>query len=54
VVAQKAADFAAEILRVSADPGGRREIERVARETALQFDWSRIGERQEQIYGKVS
>ncbi|MDQ1468960.1 MAG: hypothetical protein QOJ99_440 [Bryobacterales bacterium] len=50
MVASTAADFAAEIRALSADPKRRRSIERQARETALRYDWSAIAELQNNIY----
>jgi glycosyltransferase involved in cell wall biosynthesis len=50
MVASTAADFAAEIRALSADPERRQRIERQARETALRYDWSAIAEVQDSIY----
>jgi len=50
IVADSAADMAAEILRLSGDAGARRAIESCARETALRYDWREIAETQEVLY----
>jgi glycosyltransferase involved in cell wall biosynthesis len=51
ILARNPLEFSAEIMRLSADPERRMEVERMARETAMRFDWSRIGERQDVVYG---
>jgi GT2 family glycosyltransferase/glycosyltransferase involved in cell wall biosynthesis len=50
IVASAAADLAAEIQALSADPERRLSIEQRARQTALLYDWRAISEIQERIY----
>lgn len=51
ILARNPLEFSAEIMRLSADPERRMEVERMARETAMRFDWSRISEQQDVVYG---
>jgi glycosyltransferase involved in cell wall biosynthesis len=50
LVTDSAADMAAGILGLSADPEARRTIESHARETALRYDWREIAKKQAELY----
>jgi glycosyltransferase involved in cell wall biosynthesis len=50
VVADSAADMAAKIRMLSADPEARKSIEFRARKTALRYDWCEIARSQSRLY----
>jgi glycosyltransferase involved in cell wall biosynthesis len=53
IVAASAEEMAAAIEDLSNNPERRREIERNARETALEYDWREIGARQCALYDQL-
>jgi len=53
IVAASAQEMAAAIDQLSNDPARRREIERNARKTALEYDWREIGAHQCALYDQL-